>query len=69
MNGKENVLIGFECESDFDRCVLIGPGLKSTKDNQLIIGNDEVQVNRELTDEEFQELFDIFRTIADRMSV
>ena len=59
-----NILIGSNIECKHHHCVVIGSFLHTTKDYQMLVGNKEVTLSRELTDEEWQKMYEIFLDIA-----
>lgn len=61
------VLVGAYAHSDFDDCIVIGDA-RPTGPRQLIIGNSEVSVSRQLSDDEFNELRGIFFEILNLKS-
>lgn len=61
--GRNNVLVGIGANSEFNNCVVIGPG-HSTADSQLVIGNEVVSVSRVMTPEEFAFIRDTLIAIA-----
>jgi len=58
-----SIAIGPNIKINNKNCILIGSDLKSEHDYQLIIGNTEVKVTRELTDNEFNDFRSILISI------
>ena len=58
------IVIGQYSESDHEDCIVIGNNLKTTAPRQLVIGNSTVQVSRQMTDEEYQSLYETLRSIV-----
>jgi len=64
-NGNNNTIIGAGCKSKFNNCVVIGVGIESTADFQLIVGNNQIQATRQLTDEEYKTIRNTLFSIVD----
>lgn len=47
--------------------VVIENNQKSDKPNQLKIGNNDISVSRDITDEEFQEILATFKSVRDAL--
>jgi len=62
--GSNNVVIGLGSTCEHNNCVIIGSDLKSARDYQLIIGNAEVRVSRQMTAMEYAELCMVLRRLA-----
>ena len=45
--------------------MVIGNNQRSDKPNQLKIGNNDISVSRDITDEEFQEILATFKSVSD----
>lgn len=61
--GVMNVIIGANSDTGIHSgCVLIGTNLKAERDYQIKIGNNEVEISRQMTAEEF---LSIYRTFAE----
>ena len=54
--GNNNIIIGMDIDAPHSNCVVIGIGLKTTRDNQIIIGNEEVTVSGEMDSKHFIEI-------------
>jgi len=61
---KNNVIVGQSADSKYNNCILIGNGLEATEDYQLVIGNSVVKITRRMTEEEFELIYDTFRSIT-----
>ncbi len=55
--GKNNIIIGQGNVCIHDNCILIGNEIESTGDYCLVIGNSRIQVNRVMTNSEFNDLY------------
>ena len=61
---KGSILIGYDIKCMHDNCILIGSGLVSDREFQIKIGNREVQVSRDLCDDEWNDLMTELRIIS-----
>lgn len=59
------VVIGSGSEAFHNNCVLIGNNQKSDKHNQLKIGVNDISASRDLTDAEFAEILQTFKSVRD----
>jgi len=62
-----NVVIGIGATSEFDNCVVIGPGARSTNSFQIVVGNERIHITRQMTMEEFIIIRDAILVIAGRL--
>lgn len=62
---KACVVIGISSQCAHNNSVVIGNNQKSDKPNQLKIGNNDISVSRDITDEEFQEILAIFKSVRE----
>jgi len=58
-------VIGSEYYCTHDNSVVIGRNQKSDKPNQLKIGNNDISVSRDITDEEFQEILAAVKSVRE----
>lgn len=59
-----NVTIGVGARSEHSHCVVIGTNIKSDHHYQVKIGNSEISTSREMTPEEFDEVYRAVHMIA-----
>lgn len=59
------VVIGNYSACTHNNSVVIGTNQKSDRPNQIKIGNSDVSVSRDITDEEFQEILATFKSVRD----
>jgi len=59
------VVIGNFSQCEHNKSVVIGINQKSDKPNQLKIGNNDISVSHDITDEEFQEILATFKSVRE----
>lgn len=59
------VVIGKYSTCTHNNSVVIGTNQKSDKPNQLKIGNNDISVSRDITDEEFKEILATFKSVRE----
>ena len=60
---KKSVVIGNGCTSDHKYAVVIGSNVSSDKDYQLKIGSNGIQLSRDISQDEFDEIRKVFATL------
>lgn len=59
------VVIGNYSTCTHNNSVVIGTNQKSDRQNQIKIGNSDISVSRDITDEEFEEILQAFKSVRD----